>query len=155
MNYACKTNKLYKVLREKNLINKPLIIELLLLLHTFLPIAGGTTPITPRTRIHRRHRLAQVIDRCCWKMCDAQIQLREERLWSWKVVRSVNKKERRNDNTIRTHTLFFAIPRNASRNWSGDVWSSIISTLKREKNAENGSIESPPRNKSKKHTPKD
>ena len=104
-----------KVLREKNLINKPLIIELLLLLHTFLPITGGTTLITPRTRTHRRHRLAQVIDRCCWKMCDAQIQLREEGLWGWKAVRSVNK-EGRNDNITITHTLFFAIPRNASRN---------------------------------------
>ena len=25
-------------------------------------------------------------------------------------------------------TLSFAIPRNASRSWSGDVWSSVIST---------------------------
>jgi len=60
MNYV--NVKRNKVLREKNLINKPLIIGFLLFLHTFLPITGGTAPIILRTRTHRRHRLAQVID---------------------------------------------------------------------------------------------
>jgi len=61
MNYV--NVKRNKVLREKNLINKPLIIGFLLFLHTFLPITSGTTaPIILRTRTHRRHRLAQVID---------------------------------------------------------------------------------------------